>query len=206
MARENKVLVIDDETSVCQGCKRIFEEEGCSVETALSGKEGLDKAREEFFDVIVIDLKMPDISGMEVLRNIKQEQPDVAVIMITGYASVPNAIEAMKLGAEDYLPKPFTPDEISLVMERALRRKRGVKEGVINKEEVLKVLNRAAQDDKFWAELIEFGSKALENYRLSSEAKAAIISGDVNWIEKHVGKLNYKELLYLKHRLEAERW
>ena len=159
MAQENKVLVIDDEISVCKGCKRIFEEEGCFVETALSGKEGLDKAREEFFDVIIVDLKMPDISGMEVLRNIRREQPDVAVVVITGYASVPSAIEAMKLGAEDYLPKPFTPDEVNLVVEKALRRKKEVKEGIVNKEEVLYVVFQHVLNlitDILWASQPDF--------------------------------------------------
>ncbi len=206
MPQENKILVIDDELSVCKGCKRIFEEEGWSVKTALSGKEGLDKAREESFDVIVVDFKMPDISGMEVIRNVKQEQPDVVTIMITGYASIPSATEAIKLGAEDYLPKPFTPDEINLVVEKAIGKKEVVEASIISKGEILKVLNRAAEDDKFWAELIESGSNALKNYRLSNSAKAAIISGDIKWIEEHAGKLNEKELQYLRHRLEAERW
>lgn len=212
---QNKMLIVDDELSVCRGCERIFKEEGYSIKFALSGEEGLEKAEKEIFDVIIVDLKMPDMSGMDIVKTIRQKQPDVALIMITGYASVPTAVEAMKLGAQEYLPKPFTPDEITQVVEKALERVRSsrrpesgdeVEGEVIEKQQVLEVLNRASADSKFWGALFEDGSKALDEYDLSTDARAAIITGDINWIEEHVGKLTKSQLDYLMTRLQVEKW
>src|SRR4030042_1645906 len=106
-----KILVIDDEMIVCESCKRILEEDGYEVETALSAKDAFAKMRENPFDIVITDLKMPEIDGMEVLRIIHKDYPDTIVIMITGFSTVETAVEAMKLGAFDYIPKPFTPDE-----------------------------------------------------------------------------------------------
>lgn len=128
MKENHRILVVDDELSICQGCQRIFEEEGYTFKFALSGKEGLEKAAMEVFDVAIVDLKMPDIDGLEVMRTIKQRQPSLAMIMITGYASVPTAVEAIKLGAEDFIPKPFTPDEILMVVNKVVERIKGTEE------------------------------------------------------------------------------
>jgi len=115
--------VVDDEPVVCKSCLRILTEAGYEVETTLSGKEALEKLGHEPFDIVLVDLKMPGINGMEVLRNIRKTDPEIAVIMITGYATVESAVEAMKLGAFDYLPKPFTPDELCIVVEKARERR-----------------------------------------------------------------------------------
>jgi len=209
------ILIVDDEEVVCRGCQRIFEEEGYSMEMAFSGREGLEKADSEEFDVIITDLKMPDISGIEVIREIKQKKPDTPVIMITGYASVPTALEAMKLGAHDYIAKPFEPDEIIDAVKHVMKKETeapakdyvtSVEQKIIDKEQVVKVLDRAAHDDGFWAEMVDNAERALEQYNLSSEAKAAVMSGDITWIKKHVGELTDAQLSYLLHRLEMEVW
>ena len=122
MKDQHKILVIDDELSICKGCQRIFEEEGHTIKFALSGREGLEHVDTEVFDVAIIDLKMPDIDGIEVMKSIKEKQPAMAMVMITGYASVPTAVEAIKVGAEDFIPKPFTPDEILTVVNKVLQR------------------------------------------------------------------------------------
>jgi DNA-binding NtrC family response regulator len=115
-----KILVVDDEEIVCQSCDRILTEEGYEVQTRLSGQEALQLLAEEPFDVVIADLKMPGLSGMEVLQAIKRDFPDIPVVMITGYSTVESAVEAMKSGAFDYVPKPFTPDEMAVVVKKAL--------------------------------------------------------------------------------------
>jgi len=118
------VLVIDDELVVRNSCRKILAEEGYKVILAENGREGLEKAQMGIGDVILVDLKMPDISGMEVLKAIKLKFPHKPVIIITGYSTVSSAVEAMKLGAFDYVPKPFTPDELSLTVHKALEKKK----------------------------------------------------------------------------------
>src|SRR4030065_1023009 len=97
-----RILVVDDEMIVCESCKRILEEEGYEVEAALSGKEAFEKMKANPFDIVITDLKMPGIDGMEVLRTFCKEYPDSIIIMITGFSTVATAVEAMKLGAFDY--------------------------------------------------------------------------------------------------------
>jgi DNA-binding NtrC family response regulator len=118
-----RILVVDDEMIVCESCKRILEEDGYEVETALSGREAFDKMKANPFDIVITDLKMPEIDGMEVLRTFRKEYPDMIVIMITGFSTVETAVEAMKLGAFDYIPKPFTPDEVSVVVKKAIEKR-----------------------------------------------------------------------------------
>lgn len=119
----NKILVIDDEEVVGESLRRTFQDDGYVIEIAHSGLEGLQKTRRDKFDLAIVDLKMPDISGLDVIKKIKEEQPDMMMVMITGYSTVDSATEALKTGAFDYLPKPFTPEEISNVVEKALETK-----------------------------------------------------------------------------------
>lgn len=119
-----KILVIDDETIVHESCNRILTEEGYVVKSAFTGQEGFKKIEEESYDLVITDLKMPGISGMEALKKIKEDNSDIGIIMITGYSTAETAVEAMKLGAFDYLPKPFTPDELISVVNKALEKKR----------------------------------------------------------------------------------
>jgi len=115
----NKILVIDDEKIVGESLRRTFQDEDYELDTAYSGLEGLQKARGGNYDLMLVDLKMPDISGLDVIKTIKKEQPDTMMIMITGYSTTESATEALKSGAFDYIPKPFTPEKISSVVERA---------------------------------------------------------------------------------------
>ncbi len=120
--KQIKILIIDDDAIVLKSCMKIFrkKEEYC-IDTAISGTEGLKAAKNEKYDLIITDLKMPQISGMEVLKTIKKEQPDVTVIVFTGYATVETAREALKLGAFDYVPKPFKPEELRDVVGNAVK-------------------------------------------------------------------------------------
>jgi formate/nitrite transporter len=119
----HKILVIDDEEIVGESLRKTFKGDGYEIETAHNGQEGLQKARRKPFDLMIVDLKMPDISGLEVIKQIKAEQPDTMMVMITGYPAVESATEALKTGVFDYIPKPFTPEEISSVVEKALETK-----------------------------------------------------------------------------------
>jgi len=119
----DKVLVVDDENIVCQNCEKILKEEGFSINTALSGEECLKLVNERKYDAIILDLKIPDINGMKLLKEIKGKMPNIIVIIMTGYSSLESAVEAMKLGASDYIAKPFTPDELSLSLKKALEKR-----------------------------------------------------------------------------------
>ena len=116
------LLVVDDEEVVCRSCARIFERQGFQVETSTDPREGLRLAKGHSYAAILLDIMMPELSGIEWLEQLRASNPSVPVIIITGYSSIANAAEAMRLRAADYIPKPFTPDEISGAVARVLGR------------------------------------------------------------------------------------
>jgi len=126
MTEKRKILVIDDEAVMRDGCCRILATEGCEVRTAANGEEGLAAIKEdpEGFEVILLDLKMPGMGGMEVLEQAQEVNPAILIVVVTGYATVDTAVEAMKKGAYDFIPKPFTPDQLRLIVNRALEKRR----------------------------------------------------------------------------------
>jgi len=212
------ILIMEDEPSVANGVKMVLTEEGYAVDLAMTGQSALDSFFNNGFDLLVADLRLPDIDGFEVIKQVKAKRPETEVVVITGYSSVYSAVDAMKLGVYDYLPKPFTEDEIKRAVSGALENKKKAMEAeqvetaetqeekLIQKREVTNVLNRTAEDEAFWMELMENGSEALQEYNLSSEAKAAIISGDLKWINERVGELTQKQLMFIFKRLEREVW
>jgi two-component system, sensor histidine kinase and response regulator len=115
-----KLLFIDDEDIVLRSSRRIFAGSGFEIETAASGDQGLAMAMAKDYDIVVTDLKMPGLGGMEVLKALRQDRPGTTVIIFTGFSSVDTAREALKAGAFDYVPKPFTPDELRSVVGNAL--------------------------------------------------------------------------------------
>jgi DNA-binding NtrC family response regulator len=115
---------------------RILAGDGRTVEGVASGPEALRKIEDSHFDVLILDIMMPKMSGLEVLQRVKETHPDIDVIMITGLSEIETAVKAMKLGALDYLPKPFDPDELTRVIERALERRRLLQENLSLKNEV----------------------------------------------------------------------
>jgi CheY-like chemotaxis protein len=116
-----RVLVVDDQPIVAESCTRILRRQGFGVDTASSAREGLALTQEGNFDAVLLDLRMPDLNGLEILRQVKQTTPEAKIIIITGYPSVDSAVEALKLGASDYLVKPFTPLELSETVRRVLQ-------------------------------------------------------------------------------------
>ena len=114
-----KVLVIDDERVICDACRIVLSEKGYSVELRNTGEAGLRAIREGGYDVVLLDMKLPDIDGIDILRAVREEQLGPCVIVMTGYATMNNAVQAMKTGAVDYLAKPFTEDELMEALERS---------------------------------------------------------------------------------------
>jgi DNA-binding NtrC family response regulator len=113
-----KILVIDDEPIIRISCERTLAPEGYEVRTASGGREGLTFLEQENFGLVILDLKMPDIDGIEVLNAIREKWPETKVIMISGYSTVDTAVQALRLGAFNFIEKPFTPDTlISAVKE-----------------------------------------------------------------------------------------
>lgn len=132
---ENKILIIDDEEVVLDSCTLILEGSGYPIVTAMDGTQGLDLVREVQPDLVFVDLKMPGISGLEVLERIRAIDPHIVTIVITGFATVSSAVDAMKRGAYDFLPKPFTPDEFRLIVQRGFEKRRLVLEAVTLRRE-----------------------------------------------------------------------
>ncbi len=212
------ILVMEDDANVARGLEMVLTEEGYAVNLAGTGALALEAFKQKRYDLLVADLRLPDIDGIEVIKKVKAEKPETEVIVITGYGTASIAVEAMKLGAHDFLPKPFTEEQIKASIGDALKvdvaetaeaftRETDVaEEKLIQKREVIQALNRTAEDEDFWRDLMKNGSAALENYELSSEAKAAIALGDLNWINENVGELTQKQLMFIYKRLEREAW
>jgi two-component system NtrC family response regulator len=127
-SRKAKILVIDDEPTVCRSCEKILVRHGYEVACAPSGRDGLDRLAREPFDIVITDLKMAEGSGHDVLDALRASYPDVVAVVITGYASIASVVETMRLGAFDYLPKPFTPDEMAALIARAWEKRQGILE------------------------------------------------------------------------------
>ncbi|MDO9350132.1 MAG: response regulator [Deltaproteobacteria bacterium] len=210
------VLLMEDEMNVAKGLEMVMREEGYEVDLADTGQGALDKFRASEFDLLVADLRLPDMDGMEVVQHVREKRPRTNVVIITGYPSVSSAVQAVRMGVSDYLRKPFTEDEFKTAVKSALKEKEKEsmeelivetqKERLIQKEEVTRVLERAYQNGEFWRELMEDGSEALKEYRLSRKAKAAILSGDLEWIRKNIGELTEEQLMFIYKRLEREAW
>jgi signal transduction histidine kinase len=142
------ILVIDDEVGMREGCRRALTTQGFRVSTAEHGAEGLRKLREQQFDLVLLDAMMPGMSGLELLEHIREHDPEIICIMITGYATVDLAAQAMKQGAHDFLPKPFTSEELLTTVRRGLeehQRQLVLREQKEREEEILQ-LERARQE------------------------------------------------------------
>lgn len=123
-----EILVIDDEESMCNFMEIMLVKEGYSVNTAESGQDGINMLKQKNYDLVITDLNMPEMSGIEVLKEVRSFKSDQEMIVMTAYASVDSAIEAMKQGAADYITKPFKVDEIKLIIEKSINRKKLVSE------------------------------------------------------------------------------
>lgn len=135
MDQKPRILIIDDEEIVLDACSQILEGSGYEVATAMDGALGLRRVEELRPDLVFVDLKMPGLSGFEVLERIRALDPSIVTIVITGYATISTAVEAMQKGAYDFIPKPFTPDQLRLITARGLERRRLMQEAAALRRE-----------------------------------------------------------------------
>jgi len=135
--KEN-ILIIDDDSAIRDGCSQVLKKSGYDVVESPTGKDGLEKIDRYEFDLVLVDLKLPDINGLDLIRATRERDQSVPIVVITGYGTIQNAVEAMRLGASDFLPKPFEPDELRLVVQRNLKAHRLAIENLYLREELKK--------------------------------------------------------------------
>lgn len=178
MSYRANVLVVDDEQVVCNSCKKILRQQGHTVQTALNGRDALKKVEQDKYDVVIADWKMPEIDGMEVLRIVKKNHPDIVVIMITGYPSIASAVKAMRLGVSNYVPKPFTPDGLTQALKKALEERKSERKDLFYYQNYI------------WARLLEDGTVKI---------------GVNNLFRERVGDILYVDLPFSRTQVEQER-
>jgi DNA-binding NtrC family response regulator len=206
---DKKVLVIDDERIVIDSITKVLREERIAVEATLSGRQGVEMALTRDYDLVLTDLRMPDLGGMRVLRDIKRARPGLPVVMITGFATVHSAVQAMKLGAAEILEKPFSPDGLVGTVHKVLNRGPSAgdgEQGLVHREEILRMLEQAAADPNLVYELMHCGADALADFDLTNAEKLAILTADIAWIEEHVGRLSAVQRKWLDARRNSEIW
>ncbi|UCG04832.1 MAG: sigma-54-dependent Fis family transcriptional regulator [Desulfobacterales bacterium] len=130
-----KILIVDDELIMRESLSGWLERDGHSVATARSGEEAMERLQQTRFDILLVDIKMEGMSGLQLLSKVKESDPDVAVVMITAYGSIPTAIEAMKNGAYDYMLKPFDPNELGMLIEKIIHHQEQAREVLYLKEQ-----------------------------------------------------------------------
>ncbi len=128
MGENPRILVVDDELPVCKSISSALAPESYEIDTALSAEEALKKEEQCEYDVVITDLMMPGLSGLDLLKALRDRRPEVKVIMVTGYPSIESAVQSIKFGAFDYIPKPFTPNDLRSLVARALESRKALGE------------------------------------------------------------------------------
>ncbi len=157
------ILIADDEEIMRDTCRKILEKGNYNLEIVEDGRKALGKLEEVPFDIAIVDLKMPHVSGIDVLESIKRKNRRIKVIMITAYATVDSAVEAMKKGAYDYIAKPFTPDELRIIVKRAVNEIRLYRE--------TKRLRQELKEYKTKGQMEEEISKAIRKFQKDYHGK-----------------------------------
>jgi DNA-binding NtrC family response regulator len=134
-------MIVDDEKSIRVMLKRVLSDKQFEIDEAADGREALEKIKQEKYSAILLDLRMPEVNGIEVIEKLKEQDIDTPIVMMSAYGTVPEAVEAMKLGALDYLVKPFDLDELKLILERIIRQNEIQKENIYFREEEDKKFN-----------------------------------------------------------------
>jgi DNA-binding response OmpR family regulator len=199
-----RILVMDDELTLGKGLEKILTKEGYSVDYATTGRGALDYFGQKPYDLLVADLRLPDIDGMEVIQKAKGKDPDLQVIIITGYGSVPSAVGAMKLGVFDYLSKPFTSNQFVDSVHGALQERYGpmLRESA-EKKEMTSFPDRAAMDKTFRQDVLRC-FETLGNVQIPTETKNAIVGGDYQWFTEHLDLLSDNQFRSILTLLETE--
>lgn len=147
---QDRILVVDDEKNIRITLSQALEELA-EVDTAVNGEDALEKIGRQAYRVVLLDLRMPGMDGMEVLRRIAEQRPEIKFVIITAHGTVDNAVEAMKLGALDYLQKPFTPAEVREVVTRILNREALDEHQHAEFDHLLELARRAITERRFGA-------------------------------------------------------
>lgn len=153
METMDRLLIIDDEKGIRDLLSVVFKKEQYSVSTALSAESAIDLMNKDSYDIILTDIKLPGISGMELLKRVLKKQPQLPVVMITAYGTIKQAVDALKAGAVDYLVKPFNVEELKIVVTKALEKKRLIEENLVLKKQL---------NDQFSLENMVGGSKEMK--------------------------------------------
>jgi NADH-quinone oxidoreductase subunit E len=227
------VVVIDDEESICEGCRQTLEAEGLRAAIAKDGTDGLKLVEQSHPKVVLVDLKMPGISGMEVLAKISEYDPSIVTIVITGYGSIDSAVETMKIGATDFLTKPFTPERLVESVKRGIEQRRPAEQtelteqavqpleapekGPLNKQNVvlkgLEVLGQyyslGFKERQFFDELRHLESESKYHAdrlgQVKEKGKAVLdIVLDLRRIDKIIEKYDYKKNALIQILLDIQ--
>ena len=154
------ILVVDDEKNIRLTLSQALETLGTQIDAAANGEEALAKLREKEFGLILLDIRMPGMDGLEVLRQVREVRPDIRVIMITAYGTVESAVEAMKLGAVDFLQKPFDPEEIRELVSRVMDREKLDEQKLADYTSCVELAKKCVNDRHF-AAAVEHVRKAV---------------------------------------------
>lgn len=184
-----RILVVDDEKNIRMTLKQCLKGEKYDVELAVNGEEGLKKLKEESFDLVLLDIKMPGLTGMEVLKRLREIGNNVKVIMMTAYGTIDRAVEAMKLGAIDFLSKPFTPEEIRKIVNDVLSREELKEEELESFEDVVEFAKKCIlvkeyekAEEYLKKSIVEAADSAIPHNLLGVLSE---FRGDISTAQKH---------------------
>jgi len=212
-----RILIMEDDETVAKGVAMVLSDGNYSVKVANDGQAAIDAFKEEDFNLLIADIRLPDMNGMDVIKQVQRQTPDTKFIVITGFVSTSVAVDAMNTGVADFLPKPFSEGQLMKSVHTTLG-SNSKKEGdvyvptisesarLLQKKEVFHVLDRTNEDQAFCHDLIEKGTEVLVEYALSDEAKEAIATGDLDWINSNVGELTQKQLKYVFSCSKKKDW
>lgn len=215
-ADATRILVMEDDVNIAKGLEMVLADEDYSVRVANDGQSAIDAFKEEDFDLLIADIRLPDMNGLDVIKQVRRHTPETKIIVITGFVSTSVAVDAMQNGVTDFLPKPFSEKQILKSVNKTLELRDGDSDvyvhtisetdRLIQKKEVLQVLDRTNEDQLFCHDLKQKGFEALADYALSDEAKEAITTGDLDWINSNVGELTQKQLKYVFECSQKKDW
>lgn len=211
-----RILVMEDDVNIAKGLAVVLKDEEYDVQVANDGQTALDAFKEQDFDLLIADIRLPDMNGLDVIKQVRRHTPDTKIIVITGFVSTSVAVDAMQSGVTDFLPKPFSENQIIKSVRTTLKMDGGEGDAhvhsisetdkLIQKKEVLQVLDRTNEDQLFCHDLKKEGAEALADYVLSDDAKEAIVNGDLDWINSNVGELTQKQLKYVYECSQQKDW
>jgi signal transduction histidine kinase len=187
-------LVIDDELGLREGCRRALQRHGYEVDVAATGQEGLAQVHEGEFALVLLDVMMPDISGIDLLQIIRRQHPDTVCIIITGYATVELAVAAIKLGAYDFIAKPFSDDNLVLAVEKGLEKRR-LEQETRRLQRIEKEAERLSQEKAMLEELDRVKSAFMRKVAHELRAPIAAIESFMNSILEGYGSPETQRLM-----------